>query len=488
MDDNREIDELFRTELESVEMEPSENVWNQLEAELERKQSLIYKKSATRFKLLSLGLALLLLSFLAFNYLMPTRESGKGENKALNVKVEEKLADLVSEKQESSVKSSIKSEQIVKNDVTKINNSRYNSVPSTLKGSNGAHFSNIGNANINPSIENTESSLAITNGKSNKSKKEENLINSNQAINDVASTELVHPIDSSISPTNDLVKAVDNPITNDNVVLADTIKPKEALYVKEDSTKNHETKDSIAIDKKKFLSRFSIAAYYSPDYKSSFLKNNVANSNESVEYKNREKSEFSFTTGININYDLNDHWRIGGGVNYSKMVYSMNYSTIYVKYGFDNMLHYQYPTSCGIIEIPNTKNRVLHDGDSVNVFISCAQTLKFIDIPLAVQYQFGTGNLFWHFNAGVSINYMAQEKVLVNVGTREFTIVNNIDGLQKFSCGLMLGGGMEYRFCHQFSLLLDPTFRASITSLTQNTEVNCYPYSFGLNTGILYHF
>src|SRR3569832_1827122 len=61
-----------RAELrEKFQMEPPENAWSRLNAELEKKQAMASKKRGNRFKLLSIALALLLISGVIYYYLSP---------------------------------------------------------------------------------------------------------------------------------------------------------------------------------------------------------------------------------------------------------------------------------------------------------------------------------------------------------------------------------------------------------------------------------
>jgi opacity protein-like surface antigen len=236
-------------------------------------------------------------------------------------------------------------------------------------------------------------------------------------------------------------------------------------------------------------SRFSISAFYSPNSTKNHLTANSANgSDEVTEYKNREKPVYTFSTGLSLRYDLNNKWSISSGCNYSTLAYSMFFSTIYVKYGSDNELHYQYPTSCGTIEMPNNYSQILHLGDSLNVNMNCSQVLRFISIPLVARYDFIHSRLSVYADAGLSLNFMIQEQVKLNYSSTEKIINNNIDGLKNVNYGYLFGAGLQYNFDNKFGIFMEPSFKGSINSLTKNSDVNCYPYSFGLMTGVTFHF
>jgi hypothetical protein len=54
--------------------------------------------------------------------------------------------------------------------------------------------------------------------------------------------------------------------------------------------------------------------------------------------------------------------------------------------------------------------------------------------------------------------------------------------------GYLFGAGVNYSFTNRLGLFIEPVFRGTITSLTQNTAFYCYPYAFNLNTGVSFHF
>ena len=70
----------------------------------------------------------------------------------------------------------------------------------------------------------------------------------------------------------------------------------------------------------------------------------------------------------------------------------------------------------------------------------------------------------------------------------ETTIINHINGLKKMNYGFLIGAGVQYNMYNDFGIFIEPMFRGSFTSITQNTNVNSYPYSLGLNLGFSLHF
>src|SRR5258708_26914682 len=80
MEENKDINKLSPLAKKTFRMEPPADAWKLLDADLERKRTIIYKQRGNRFKLLSIGLALLLISFVTYHYLSPQRNSDTAAN------------------------------------------------------------------------------------------------------------------------------------------------------------------------------------------------------------------------------------------------------------------------------------------------------------------------------------------------------------------------------------------------------------------------
>ena len=66
MEDNSNIDDLFRSEIEPFRMEPSEKSWNSLQAELAKKRSAAIRKR--RLGWFSASVFLLIFSYTSYKY------------------------------------------------------------------------------------------------------------------------------------------------------------------------------------------------------------------------------------------------------------------------------------------------------------------------------------------------------------------------------------------------------------------------------------
>ena len=72
MDDNKNIEKVSRTVFDKFRIDAPDNAWDKLDADLDKKQAVVYKQRASRFKWFSIVLILIIFSYVAWQYLMPS--------------------------------------------------------------------------------------------------------------------------------------------------------------------------------------------------------------------------------------------------------------------------------------------------------------------------------------------------------------------------------------------------------------------------------
>lgn len=508
--ENKDLDKLFKSTIEPFKVDPSGNVWNSLDADLARKQTAIYKTKANRLKLFSICLLLLLISFISYHFLVPAKAPDNSRN------VADRISPLHVKKSASGLNRNVrKTNNKPLIGVDAYSDSQLDKTSKNLV-KKKSEAAKVSLKNNNPLIKNPEKLLSV-NETNFTSKKNNGKLMADKKKDNKESDDNVITHNSKKVNLSDLDVTRANQISRDNTTAANKsdktdLKDKDSLtassansfgkeltdpdkyiepdYAMTDARENHLAKDSIILKENGTKSLLSIAVFYSPDYTRNHLKENMTNSEyvDATSYYSREKPEFSFTTGISIRYDLAKRWSISSGLNYSTIAYSISLPTIYAKYGLNSELHYQYPTSCGIIQLPNSNYPTFQYGDSLNINASCSQLVKLISIPLSVRFQLVKNKFTVYATSGFCANFLVQERAIVRIGNSETTIINNIDGLKAMNYSFLFSAGLQYGFDSGVGLFIEPGFKGSITSLTKNTPVNCYPYSFSLNTGISFHF
>ena len=486
MDDNKDIEKVSRSVFENLKMDAPDDAWNKLDADLDKKQAVVYKKRANRFKLLSIVLLLIIFSFTTWHYLIPTSSSNKLEKvisqekakniraSSINIQPKENSAsnipsvNLIPSNNKDKFKESMEKEQSLelykpqnKQLAFKFNAASKEENKKLIRNEKKSNISEIINLTPDKKETITESNSTIAHSNSN-----EVAIVANDSSNTIVSEQNI------LTTT-----IVDNGLPQ----LADTNKSESPALVKNDSLFKKDLHSK---------SRLSLMVFYSLNQSWSNLKDNSNDNFDDVAmYNSRENSKFSYTTGINIKYDINDKWSLLTGATYSQIAKSITIQTMYAEPNAANEIHFLFPTSSGVIEMPfDDSHPNLHPGDSINAKAVCNQSIKFINVPLIVRFELKKNKFIWYANAGVSANFIVQEKAKISINNPETTIVNQIKGLKKMNYGFLIGAGVQYNLRNDFGVFIEPMFRGSFTSITYNTSVNSYPNSIGLNLGFSLHF
>ena len=486
MDSNKDIEKVSRSVFDNFKMDAPDDAWSKLDADLDKKQAVVYKKRANRFKLLSIVLLLIIFSFTTWHYLIQTSSSNKlakviAEENVINTrassinlqpKVNSTLnipsVNLIPSKNKDKFKESMEKKQKRKLDkpqneqlAFKFNAANRVENKKLIRNEKKSNISEV--VNLTPDKNETiaESNFTITNSNAN-----EGAIVSNDSSKTI------------VTEQNILATTI---IENGLPKLADTNKSETPAFVKNDSLFKNDLYSK---------SRLSLVVFYSPSQSWCNLKDNTNDNLDDVAmYNSRENSKFSYTTGINIKYDLDDKWSLLTGATYSEIAKSITIQTMYAEPNAANEMHFQFPTSSGVIEMPfDDSHPNLHRGDSINAKAVCNQSIKFINVPLIVRFELTKNKFTWYTNAGFSANFIVQEKAKISMNNPETTIINQINGLKKTNYGFLFGAGVQYNVRNDFGIFIEPMFRGSFTSITYNTSVNSYPNSIGLNLGFSLHF
>jgi hypothetical protein len=304
---------------------------------------------------------------------------------------------------------------------------------------------------------------------------------------------------------------------------------------------------------KRLISHLSVEAFYSPDYVVSRLKVNseyLGSASQSIDDYDNNKSEFSYSTGLNIRYDVGKKWSIAAGISYSTFSQSAIYNTINViidsvyqeVHGHNspgssgpgggghgggghgggghggghhggghgggghggghhgnhnhhppggNGQHYVIQTPCGAVDLlnqpPNHNSGNAQNGDTLSTKAETYETIHFINIPLTVRYSFGQKKLSYFVEGGASLNMVRSDEVKLTIND-SYTEMNEHDGLKTTSYSLLFSVGGKYNIYKGLSMFLKPSLRYTITPINQNNPMNSYPYYLGIGAGISIHF
>lgn len=474
MENNKNIDDLFKEIVEPSEMDHSTNVWTSLENHLEKKSS--ERDKGIIFQLrIAVGLLLFLLgSFTVYYLLSPKTSNSKllvvnEQGKARNSNKLPKVKETQSKQNVNVVTPSLnpqqKTTQVNGVDATEIKQN----TKSNLKVSSFVSDKTHNSTKILPKSSTVPADLKLT---------DDTQGNSLLAIKE--------------TPTKDSVSKnefVENPVVT---VITDTISAKtdsSKMILPIDKVATTFSKEKLdSIQKQQLKNKLSIMAYFSPDITMKYLKDNDNTDNQSEgDYNNNEVPDFSYNTGLLVGYDLSKNLAIKFGVSYAYIAQTIKPKVVYAKTGTDGLAHYQFNTTYGTSELPRDQTPVPIIGDSININTNSTQSFKIIGVPLITKYQVSRKKFDFYAQAGVSLNFLMSEKLIVETQNKVETI-KNIEGLNEYYFGGILGLGVSYSPIRRFSILLEPTLKGAITPINKNTPITTRPISFGLSLGFGWHF
>lgn len=474
MDDNKDIEKVSKSVFDDHSMEPPASAWSKLEGDLNKKQAMVFQRKANNFKLLSLVLSLFLCCFVTCHYLVPTTTFP--------------LHSITQKTTEKNIYQSVQVENqkplINSNPVSTETTNPTKKIASTTHPINSSKYKNKSVATIlHPSQKkkSTRKTIDLTTPIS-----DSNIIITNNE-NETSNVSTLSESTTKAIPTTEENNEIN--ISTDNQFTANS------------TSKSSTESDSISRDTILQVirlaevnpaehPRYSLSIYFAQGISMDYLKDKSNNHfNEVVMYKDREKSEYSFIAGINIQYALNKNWSVGGGISYSSLVKSMQVPFMYAEANGENQFHFMYPTSSGVIELPNDGGHLqAKEGDTLFENSNCRQVIRFLNIPTQIRYQFSKNKFTYYANTGLTANFIIQEKAKIAMQTSEITVTNKVKGLKKINFGYQLGIGVSFALKKNLDIYLEPTLRGSLNSITKNMAVNSYPHFLGLSTGFTFKF
>lgn len=483
------IDEIFRKGIEPLNTEPSDDFWRKSAESIIQNATNATNKNTSRWRAIAflLGAGLLLLGYFTFRVengindtnpkVIKAKSAGNPnaniamvENKTV-AKSESKISgnSTVQEKQNSS------GYDIVKNPTssTKIHLSKLTAknmdIPKTAAISNNKQFiyskpNRAANENLAGSLTNEKTTIPSVNKQSAPEPEiSKNDVNSSSPV--IAQT---------------LIKSPDNSSVTKQPYVSQT-RP----IIVADSLKKTSSADSIAASNQ---SGFSMSVYFSPDLLTGYSFKSSNNLDESA-IKTGEKQQFSYSSGVNLEYKVTSHISIGAGLAYQSFKFQIAPSVLYAQKQTDGQIGYSVVSSSGTIDCPYYVNANI--GDSLKM--SATSTRSYLGIPVQLKYfAFTTNKVNAFITIGAAINVSTGSQTVMNwqdywqnEGTSN---ISTIQGLQTVYYSYSIGVGISYKISNQIGLYLEPAMQGSLTSINKNTPVVSYPYILGLNAGLTYHF
>lgn len=253
--------------------------------------------------------------------------------------------------------------------------------------------------------------------------------------------------------------------------------------------------------RKNDLSKWSVGAMVAPVYSYRDISINYENQPQGnpvdaeAEFDKSEEALISYAGGIDVNYNLSKHWSIQSGVYYSQIGQVNNNALNFVQDN-DQYLLFSISTSTGNINVAfekipadirkiNPPKDTLESIDLNNVKI--IQNFNLFEIPLVLKYKILSKKVGLSISGGLSPAYVLKNRTYLQVNSDKYDIGNS-DNLKTMIYNSTIGLGINYFISKKLSLDLEPTFKYSLSPINKNSQFDYHPYSFSFFTGLNYKF
>lgn len=586
MEENKNIDDIFKSALDDLKMMPSEASWDAISSGLSAKRTARLRNRKKRILWFSTAVLLLLTSYTSFHFInQPEKNPVPGnvvrekvsssqastkafENKktasnnpshqTVNSNNDSRVADQpstdyapigITTKPAGKLEESVISETVNNSTIDTESDAVFAAIIPVAPSSTDATVNNVQQSqNIKASTISTDkdqSQIEINNQQST-----ENTVNINPAdkvptqreknVTEVTVVETAAVV-STTTPAEQHSIVQTSPVSEESSGSTVEVAPP-AIDLKQSENAQAVNPESSTSLLKRVLSHLAVDIYYTPEYVQSTLKvDNTYNGPASKnldDYQN-EKSQYSYSAGINLRYGIGSRWSIASGISVSSYSKSSVYNTISVvadsvyqevyvnrpwshrpggrppggghpgggQHGGgphggghghqnphhpnnpNNNHHYVIHTPHGSIDLNNVPPRAAssNSGDTLKVKTEVFETVNFINVPLLVRYTFGTKKLSYFVEGGAALNYVTNEKVQVVIN--DATIEDNsLDALSNMNYSILFGFGTQYNFYKGLSMFVKPSLRYSVTPVNIDSPVKSYPYYLGMGAGLTIEF
>ncbi len=115
------------------------------------------------------------------------------------------------------------------------------------------------------------------------------------------------------------------------------------------------------------------------------------------------------------------------------------------------------------------------------------QNFEYVELPLLIRYRLIDKSWKMHMLGGVSANMLVGNRVYVSDDQGKSYIGKTSD-MSSLSYSASVGLGMGYRLSEKIRLQVEPQLKYYLQSLNRNPDVRFKPYSIGIYTGVSYEF
>lgn len=518
MKENKNIEQFFKDKFENHEINPPEEIWNNIEEKLQKKK----KRRVIPFWWYGSGVAaLFVIGLFVFN-----------NNYTLEIHPKNEIVIDENSNKKTTIdnQNGLKNKNDIQNTVIVSSENKVDTDKNESKEKINVNTNilNIKNKNVgqndNYSIVNSEKTKTNTNTII----KKEHLVNHTKkstqnstslVVNNTISTDKNDDLDHKLKGTeieNKLVEKQENIVQNnselnqsksesnnennidlgkiamknqDNVATkgeVNTFKDSTAIATVEPNELEEllkEKEEQIAQEQK--MNRWQVTPNLAPIYFGSFDNGSPLDSNLD---DNTKSFNNNISYGVAVNYSVNKKVKIRTGVNSFTVDYNTN-DIVFFQNSNARMMTNVDPTIEGsFIEVIPIKNLItafnrLETEQNTGIL---NQRMGYIEMPMEISYKLFDKKFGVEVIGGMSTLFLSKNEVFLETDGMSMKI-GEASNLNPVHFSTNIGVGFNYGFLKNFQARIEPTFKYQLNTFSRDSQ-NFKPYIFGIYTGISYNF
>jgi hypothetical protein len=208
--------------------------------------------------------------------------------------------------------------------------------------------------------------------------------------------------------------------------------------------------------------------------------------NSSVANQQARASGITYSMGVNVGTRLSEHWLVQGGVNY--LTQSSDYTATYGV--FDQNFAKFRPSSISELQKTVTDDTPQGDKIAATAPYNVNNSNRYLSIPMQAGYLLINKSFGWQVNAGVATDLFLQNTLTADVQNPSQTNSNSSENSAYRSINLsgLMGTEVSYKFGQHYRVALNPGLRYPFGNIYKSSSVKANPLTFDVGVRFRYIF
>ncbi len=272
-------------------------------------------------------------------------------------------------------------------------------------------------------------------------------------------------------------------------------------------------KESINLSSRNAYNKWSIQSYIGIIYSNRILRNKETN--RVKDFGLSPKNHFSYSTGLDVNFQLNKNWSVFTGLNYQNLNMASNHKIGFRYSEIDAVINQnnnperdyevQLSSEYGNIDIElRAENELQNDGFDYNegtpirAEVTVLQHLDYLGLPVGLRYKLNAGKWSFGLKGAIVPSFLIADEINVEaISFAENRLVlkkanlksNKVSKLlPSFVLNTQAGLGIDYQISPKIKLAFEPTFQANLTPYLERPKRAVRIYSMEFRAGMAYAF